>query len=225
MTSNTYDSINEYRNIFWENNNSFSSYLSQSQNNNNLDIFNQINSINKDDQFCNNHIPSHYLINQTKIEIKNTAKRTKTTLSKTDYKIEENDEPMLFTPNDILNIFNKESNKDICNESLTNLKFRKDIIDNLQLSKKKRKRDDFEYDENKNNELEDDKNKKKRGRAKINLNRLEIHDKMCPDNIIKKVKSSIFNFILFFLNNLLSTADEIYNGSNNHPILHQLLMQ
>ena len=34
---------------------------------------------------------------------------------------------------------------------------------------------------------------------------------MCLDNIIKKVKESIFNFSLYFLNNLLSSADAIYS--------------
>ena len=37
---------------------------------------------------------------------------------------------------------------------------------------------------------------------------------MCPDNIIRKVKSSIFNYILYFLNNLLSSADEFYSLYN-----------
>ena len=37
---------------------------------------------------------------------------------------------------------------------------------------------------------------------------------MCSDNIIKKVKTVIFNYILYFLNNILSSADEtcsLYN--------------
>ena len=59
---------------------------------------------------------------------------------------------------------------------------------------------------------------------KIKLNRFEIHDKMCPDNIIRKVKTSIFNFILYFLNfkwlmgitvsNLLSSVGEKYSLNN-----------
>ena len=37
-----------------------------------------------------------------------------------------------------------------------------------------------------------------RGRKKKNLNKVGIHDRMYSDNIKKKVKSSIFNYILFF---------------------------
>ena len=34
---------------------------------------------------------------------------------------------------------------------------------------------------------------------------------MSSDNIIKKVKASILNYILVFLNNILNLADESYN--------------
>ena len=61
---------------------------------------------------------------------------------------------------------------------------------------------------------ENEKKEKKRGRKKENFNRINIHDKMCSDNIIKKVKLSIFKYSLCFLNNILFSADEtcsIYN--------------
>ena len=51
--------------------------------------------------------------------------------------------------------------------------------------------------------------KKKRERKKENANRFNIHEKMCSDSIIKKVKTAIFNYILYFLNNILSSVDEI----------------
>ena len=216
MFSYTYKLMNEYRNIFSEDNES-PSLLFKSPNYE-LDNFNQTNSIYQDN-ILNHiyHIPSNYSINQTEIEKKSISKCPKSTSTKINNKNQENDEPELLTPSDILNIFNKESNKDKFSEDIKKLKFRKDIADNLQLTRRKRKREDFEDDYdilNQNNELGDNKKKKKKGREKNNLNRFEIHDKMCPDNIIKKVKVSIFNFSLYFLNNILSSADKAYSLHN-----------
>ena len=214
MFNNTYELINAYNNIFSKNYERFLSPTIKSPNYD-FDNYNQINSIYEANQLNNiYHISSHYLINQAEIEKKNILKDTKSTISNTYKEKEENDEPVLFTPYDILNIFNKESNKDKFSNNIKKLKFKKDIEDNLQLTGRKRKREDFENENNKSNELEDNKKKKKRGREKNNLNRFEIHDKMCPDNIIRKVKSSIFNYILYFLNNLLSSADEFYSLYN-----------
>ena len=113
-------------------------------------------------------------------------------------------EPKLYTSNDILNIFNKEPNK--ISDEFKSLEFNPNIEDDLQLTGSIRKRD-FEFLNciliNKDNE-----NKKKRGRIKLNANRVNVHDKMCSDNIIKKVKSAIFNYTLYFLNNILSSCDE-----------------
>ena len=217
MYNNINESINEYGNIFSDYNEGFPSSLIKSPNYE-LETFNQFDSIYEDNKLNNiYHIPSYYIINQAKFEKKSISKGTKSTSTKTNNKNEENDEPKLFTSYDILNIFNKESNKDKFSENMKNLKFRKDIEENLQLTGRKRKREDFEDDYdilNQNNELEDDKKMKKRGRQKNNLNRFETHDKMCPDNIIKKVKASVFNFIIYFLNNLLSSADVEYSLEN-----------
>ena len=93
------------------------------------------------------------------------------------------------------------------------MSFRKYIEEDLQLIKRKTRRDNFEYDNfllNKNIDLKDNKTEKKRGRQTTIPKRFEIHDKMSPDNIIKKVKSSIFNFICVFLNNIIN-LDESYN--------------
>ena len=217
MYNNINELINEYEIIFSDYNESLSSPLTKSPNYE-LDILNQIDSLYVDNKFKNNyHIPLHYITNQAKIEKKSISKGTKSTSTRTNNKNEENDEPKLYTPSDILNIFIKESNKDKFSENIKNLKFTKDIADNLQLTRRKRKREDFEDDYdilNQNNELGDNKKKKKRGRQKNNLNRFEIHDKMYPDNIIKKVKASIFNFSLYFLNNLLSSTDATYSLHN-----------
>ena len=177
-----------------------------------LDNSNDINDINV--KF--NNVPSYYLIDPEKIEMKNIPNFTKSTVAKTNQKKEENDEPKLCDSNDILNIFNKQSNKDKISDDFKLLKFSKNIGDDLQLTRTKRKIDYVEYIDSLSINNKDNKNKKKkRGRKKENENKVyNIHDKMCSDNIIKKVKSAIFNYILFFLNNILSSADEtcsLYN--------------
>ena len=212
MINNIYELINEYRNTFSEENESFSSPLIKSPNYD-IDISNQFHSISQDKTLYKiEYIPSHYIINQIGIEKNRNIKVKKSTSIIRHQKTEENNEPKLFTPNDILNIFNKESNKYKFSEILKNLKFRKEIVDNLQLTRRKRKRDDF--GDNKNYVLENDKKNPNRGRIKKNLNRFEIHDKMCPDNIIKKVKSCFFKYILFFVNNLLSSSVETCSSYN-----------
>ena len=213
MYKNTYESINDHRNNFLEENESFSLPLMKYPNYE-LYNFDLNNSIYEDNTLNNNdHISPYYLIDQAKIEKKSITKGIKSTTTKTFKTIEEKNAPELFTPSDILNIFNKHSNKDKFSENIKKLKFKEDIVNTLRLTGRKRQREDFEND-NINNELEDDKNKKKRGRKKTKLNRFEIHDKMCPDNIIRKVKTSIFNYILYFLNNLLSSVGENYSLNN-----------
>ena len=209
MFSNTNESIDEYRNIFSEDNEIPLPLIKYP--NYELDNFNQTNSICQDN-ILNNiyHIPSNYSINQTEIEKKSILKQMKSTSSNINNKNQENDEPELFTPSDILNIFNKESNKDKISDYFKSLKFSENIEDDLKLTRTKRKIDYVEYIDSLSINNKDNKNKKKkRGRKKKNANRAGVHDKMCSDNIIKKVKTAIFNYILYFLNNILSSADDI----------------
>ena len=119
------------------------------------------NSIYEDNKLNNNdHISPHYLIDQAKIEKKSITKGIKSTTTKTFKTIEEKNAPELFTPSDILNIFNKHSNKDKFSENIKKLKFKEDIVNTLRLKGRKRQRENFENDNNNiNNELEDDKNK------------------------------------------------------------------
>ena len=217
MFNITDESMNEYINNYSENNEIFPSPLNKSPNYD-IDNFNQIDSIYEDYKLNSiNYIPSNYSINQSAIEKKSISKLIKSTSTKANDKNEDNDEPALFTSIDIINIFNKETNKGKFRETIQDLKFKTDIEYKLRLTGRKKKRDDFDYDNDilsQNNELEDDKKKKKRGREKKYLNRFEVHNKMCPDNIIKKVKASIFKFILYFLNNLLTSTDETYSFYN-----------
>lgn len=94
----------------------------------------------------------------------------------------------------------------------------------LELSQKKTIQDSYEYNfmeflkrkrkrkkENKNNPEENQRNEepKKRGRKRKKYKENGKHNKMSHDNIIKKIKSKILNFILLnFLNKLLLILEE-----------------
>ena len=110
--------------IFFDNNESFES----------LDY--DLNSFNyeEEDYFFLNNVP-YNLLNKTEQEKSNISQDTKSASTK---KNAENNEPELYTSNDILNIFNKESYKDIFSENLKKLKFSEYIEDDLQLTKKKK---------------------------------------------------------------------------------------
>jgi hypothetical protein len=107
--------------------------------------------------------------------------------------------------NDIINKFNEEKAKE-----------------QLQLLEKKRKRtfydDEYNYiyelmDKTKQNEYEimqdePNNNNNKRGRKTNKTKNVSIHDKMVPDNIIKKIKAKIFEYPIVFLNNILNNNKE-----------------
>ena len=166
--------------------------------NNSLYNFNKINMINKNDE---DSLYNLYLINKSELEKKNITKDTKSNSNKDN---EDSCEPELYTSNDILNIFNKEQNKYIFSEIIKKLKFSEYIEDDLNLTKKKRLRP-FVFDALiLNKDLKNDEKKKKRGRKTKENNKSETHDKRCPDNIIKKVKATIFKYILLFLNKIIN---------------------
>ena len=186
MYNDIIDSMNE-NSINFDNNSQFSNY--------NLDNFNIYEKDNTEHLNKVNNVPSYYLINKPELEKNNIEQVAKS------------NEPKLYTSNEILNIFNKESNKYIFRENLKKLEFSEYIEDDLQLTKKKRIRSDFDYDnlflQSNNNSKNNEKGKKRGREAKDNNNKRETHDKRSPDNIIKKVKAAIFKYTLSFLNNIL----------------------
>ena len=126
------DTIN-YRNDFFDNNESIPLSLFQNQEYE-FDFNNQFN-LKYEEEKPNKYypIPSYYLINK-EVDNYNILKSTKSTQIKTN---ENNCLPILYTSNDILNIFNKESNKHKYFDSLKQLNFKQDIENDLQLTKKK----------------------------------------------------------------------------------------
>ena len=141
MYNITYESMNEYKNFF-ENDESFTSPQMQFSN---YSLYNLNNikmiSMNEEDNLEHlnsvNHITSYYLANKPELKIENIIKDTKSTSTNKNQNNEESHEPELYTSKDILSIFNKESNKNIFKEILEKLKFSEDIEYDLQLTKKK----------------------------------------------------------------------------------------
>ena len=91
------------------------------------------------------------------------------------------------------------------------------------LNKKRlREVDDIDLDNYYDDYIESDNNKSclqpnkvKRGRKPINENCRAGHDRMSPDNIIKKVKAELFNYMTLFLNNIINKSNL---GGNDNEI-------
>ena len=132
-------------------------------------------------------------------------------------------EPLLYSFDNILNIFKMEENKTKFNDIINKFNEEK-AKEQLQLLEKKRKRtfydDEYNYiyelmDKTKQNEYEimqdePNNNNNKRGRKTNKTKNVSIHDKMVPDNIIKKIKAKIFEYPIIFLNNILNNNKEEY---------------
>ena len=118
---------------------------------------------------------------------------------------EDENTPELFYFEDIKKIFQKKNYG--LNEIIQKIKFEnkmEDFKEDLKLTEKKRKRPLSEYEYGFIYELMEKKNEKKRGRKTNNIQKEGIHDKMCSDNIIKKLKAKLFEYALNFLNNISS---------------------
>ena len=130
-------------------------------------------------------------------------------------------EPLLYSFDNILNIFKMEENKTKFNDIINKFNEEK-AKEQLQLLEKKRKRtfydDEYNYiyelmDKTKQSEYEimqdePNNNNNKRGRKTNKTKNVSIHDKMVPDNIIKKIKAKIFEYPIVFLNNILNNNKE-----------------
>lgn len=129
--------------------------------------------------------------------------------------------PDLYNANDILNIVNNGVNRNKIKSFFENVNF-KDIKIDIDLINKKRKKDfDFFnfYELNQNNIVQCEIKKNKRGRKTNKCDRLGLHNKMCSDNIIKKIKAYIFKYSLNFLNNILKRTTNIRNEIGTLKIL------
>ena len=148
-------------------------------------------------------------------------------------KITENNEgyaPSLYSFQNILDIFQKDPNKNKFKEIIKIYSYNEEIKeeDNLT-SDKKRKIELLDQKENYEEQLKDKINQNdkiensrkikikldnnKRGRKTNEIKNIAIHNKMVPDNIIKKIKAKIFEYSIIFLNNILEnrkTGDKLF---------------
>lgn len=212
-----YKELNEYKNSFCLNNENF--------------LYSKIQIGDMDDNLYKNvDIWRDFLINKDEITKNNIPKDRISTSNQTydnwnlfQKKEEKQDnlEPELYTSSKILDIFNKESNRKIFNKSFRQLNFQKDIEGDL-LTKKKRKRTNLESENltllNNDKNIENKEISQKRGRKTHKVKKSEVHDKMSPDNIIKKIKTKLFKSCFYFLNNILDVSYKT-NEKNEIEIL------
>ena len=177
------DNINNFFSYIFQENNIQAITLSNLNNNESLDE-DMYNFINKD----NPSVPN----NEIKLNDSETNEE-KSTNSKTN----KDNPPKFFSKDEILNmLLNDEIKKKFMNSNIN----KSDEYYYLEKGKKKRKEDNENFGIIKKNEEEEKKSKRGRKKNSISMN---VHDRMVPDNIIKKIKSIIFKYILTFLNNLL----------------------
>ena len=136
------------------------------------------------------------------------------------HKIVENNEgnaPLLYSFEKILSIFKKEENKNKFSEIINKYNNKEEIKEDIFFEKPEMRTIIAGEENIINNELIDQKkqnkkesNKKvenfgnKRGRKTNEIKNIGTHNKMVPDNIIKKIKGKIFEYSIVFLNNILN---------------------
>ena len=136
------------------------------------------------------------------------------------HKIVENNEgnaPLLYSFEKILSIFKKEENKNKFSEIINKYNNKGEIKEDIFFEKPEMRTIIAGEENIINNELIDQKkqnkkesNKKvenfgnKRGRKTNEIKNIGTHNKMVPDNIIKKIKGKIFEYSIVFLNNILN---------------------
>ena len=136
------------------------------------------------------------------------------------HKIVENNKgnaPHLYSFEKILSIFKKEENKNKFSEIINKYNNKEEIKEDIFFEKPEMRTIIAGEENIINNELIDQKkqnkkesNKKvenfgnKRGRKTNEIKNIGTHNKMVPDNIIKKIKGKIFEYSIVFLNNILN---------------------
>ena len=214
MLSERIESINENENISLFGINmsfTYNGYYVENLNNTSFNLNNSI-SINKDIDSLNSYFLP-YPLNIKSNEVKFIEIPTK---------LNNNGGPLLYSYDNILNIFMREENKIKFND-IINQFYEKKANEQMFLLEKKRKRnvyyEKYRYiyelmDKEKQNEykiIENENINNKRGRKTNKTKYIDVHDKMVQDNIIKKIKAKIFEYPIIFLNNILDNNSEEEN--------------
>ncbi len=159
------------------------------------------------------------------IKVDGNNERDKTSATK---KINQNNSitGKIFRKKDAISIYDKQKyNLDMIKECLSknisplefniineNMNYNEKIeeaANNLHFTKKKRGRSKNEENENDNNNIDIKIERNKRGRKPKNINNLlKEHNKYSDDNMIKKIKSKLFEYSRTFLNKMLEKYNE-----------------
>jgi hypothetical protein len=132
-------------------------------------------------------------------------------------KIEEDNSPILYSFNDIeKKILRNDDYKNKFSSDVDSMFIKIEKLESKFLNKKRHSDDNEsnflnEFMENEKNKSNEQKNYKKRGRKPINKEGIKEHDRMAADNIIKKIKTEFFKYMILFINNIISTINLIYN--------------
>ena len=165
--------------------------------------------------------------NVNQIQDKTTAFKTINKINKKYYdtslkvleniKIEEDNSPKLYSFDDIAEkILRNDDYKNKFSSDVDSMFTKVEKLESKFLNKK-RHSDGNEYNclnelmENEKNKSNEQKNYNKRGRKPKNKISYKEHDKLASDNIIKKIKTEFFKYIVLFINNIISTKNLIYN--------------
>ena len=131
-------------------------------------------------------------------------------------KIEEDNSPILYSFNDIeKKILRNDDYKNKFSSDVDSMFIKIEKLESKFLNKKRHSDDNEsnflnEFMENEKNKSNEQKNYKKRGRKPINKEGIKEHDRMAADNIIKKIKTEFFKYMILFINNIISTINLKY---------------
>ena len=128
-------------------------------------------------------------------------------------------EPTPYLLETIIEIFERNLKENQYEKIIKNINFKRGEPRDLHLNKTKKHMlyEDFLKELEEKSKGNATNNNKKRGKQTNIENKFVYHDKMCSDNIIKKIKAILFDYAIKFLNNLLNNI-----MSNNSNILFKL---
>ena len=147
-------------------------------------------------------------------------------------KIKTDSLPKFYSFDDIeKNIFQNDDYKNKFIFDIDNI-FIKDKKSEEPYLNKKRLREDDDIDNHYYDCIENEKNnsclkesKKKRGRRTNNEEGREEHNRMSPDNIIKKIKAELFKNMTLFLNNIINKSNLGINYSEIYKLDYRFINQ
>ena len=147
-------------------------------------------------------------------------------------KIKTDSLPVFFSFDDIKNnIFENDDYKNKFSFDIDNIFIKDKKSEEPYLNKKRLREDDdednyyYDYIESEKNKSCLQLNKVKRGRKSNNEDGRTGHDRMSPDNIIKKVKAELFKYMTLFLNNIINKSNLGENDNEIYKLDYRFINQ